>query len=250
MKILLVNKFHYLKGGSETYYFALGRMLTNAGHKVIYFSMHDDNNLPCEQDHYFVDNVDYNSSMNPLQIVRASTKLLYSLEARNKFEKLIENEHPDIIHLNIFQSQLTGSIVDVAFRHHIPMVYTAHDLKAVCPSYLMMNHGKICDACVNGNYWNCIKTSCMKDSKAKSLLAAMEAEVYRINKTYSKIDLIICPSKHHKKRLTQGTITKNPMVYIPNFLPEGTVFSKGPGLFFVFWQTKCRKRDHDSGKSF
>lgn len=237
MKILLVNKFHYLKGGSETYYFALGRMLTNAGHNVIYFSMHDDNNLPCEQNHYFVDNVDYNSSMNPLQIVRASTKLLYSLEARNKFEKLIEKEHPDIIHLNIFQSQLTGSIVDVAFRHHIPMVYTAHDLKAVCPSYLMMNHGKICDACVNGNYWNCIKTSCMKDSKAKSLLAAMEAEVYRINKTYSKIDLIICPSKHHKKRLTQGKITKNPMVYIPNFLPEGTVFSKGPekGDYFLFF---------------
>ena len=237
MKILLVNKFHYLKGGSETYYFALGKMLSNAGHKVIYFSMRDDNNIPCEQDKYFVDNVDYNSKMNPVQIARSSAKLLYSFEAKKKFRKLIEDERPDIIHLNIFQSQLTGSIVDVAAKYHIPMVYTAHDLKTVCPSYLMMNHGKICDACINGNYWTCIKTSCMKDSKAKSILAAMEAEIYRLKKTYSKIDLIICPSKHHKRRLTQGRITKNPIIYIPNFLPEGTVFEKGPnkGDYFLFF---------------
>ena len=33
-----------MKGGSETYYFALGKMLSNAGHKLIYFSMRDDNN--------------------------------------------------------------------------------------------------------------------------------------------------------------------------------------------------------------
>ena len=237
MKILLVNKFHYLKGGSETYYFALGKMLSNAGHKVIYFSMRDDNNIPCEQDKYFVDNVDYNSKMNPVQIARSSAKLLYSFEAKKKFRKLIEDERPDIIHLNIFQSQLTGSIVDVAAKYHIPMVYTAHDLKTVCPSYLMMNHGKICDACINGNYWTCIKTSCMKDSKAKSILAAMEAEIYRLKKTYSKIDLIICPSKHHKRRLMQGRITKNPIIYIPNFLPEGTVFEKGPnkGDYFLFF---------------
>ena len=77
----------------------------------------------------------------------------------------------------------------------------------------------------------------MKDSKAKSILAAMEAEVYRLNKTYSKINLIICPSEHHKRRLTQGKITKNPIIYIPNFLPEGTVFKKGPeeGDYFLFF---------------
>ena len=30
MKILLVNKFHYRKGGSETYYFALAEALRRA----------------------------------------------------------------------------------------------------------------------------------------------------------------------------------------------------------------------------
>ena len=55
MKVLLVNKFHYKKGGSETYYFTLAEALQNRGHEVIFFAMQDDEkNFPCEQEKYFV----------------------------------------------------------------------------------------------------------------------------------------------------------------------------------------------------
>ena len=39
MKILLVNKFHYMKGGAERYYFTLADALKKSGHEVIFFSM-------------------------------------------------------------------------------------------------------------------------------------------------------------------------------------------------------------------
>ena len=237
MKVLLVNKFHYLKGGSETYYFALGRLLKKNGCEVVYFSMKDDKNVPCAQEKYFVNHVDYNDSLSPVQAVAASAKLLYSLEAKHKFEKLLIDEKPDIIHLNIFQSQLTDSIVFSALKHHIPIVYTAHDLKAVCPTYLMMNHGEICDRCINGNYWHCISTRCMKNSRAKSLLAALEAESYRIRKTYSRMNLIICPSQHHKKRMVQGHICDPEILYyMPNFLPEETEYHSGEpnGAYYLY----------------
>ena len=42
MKILLVNKFHYLKGGSEKYYFDLAKLLQEHGHEVAFFSMQDE----------------------------------------------------------------------------------------------------------------------------------------------------------------------------------------------------------------
>lgn len=45
MKILMVNKFFYIKGGSETYYFALKRKLEKEGHIVIDFSMKDKKNF-------------------------------------------------------------------------------------------------------------------------------------------------------------------------------------------------------------
>lgn len=238
MKVLLVNKFHYLKGGSETYYFALGKMLKEKGCNVIYFSMKDDKNIPCAQEKYFVNNIDFNAKMSPVEVMTASAKLLYSLEAKRKFEKLLRDEKPDIIHLNIFQSQLTDSIVFAALKHHIPIVYTAHDLKAVCPSYLMMNHGKICDRCINGNYLHCVSSKCMKNSRAKSLLAALEAETYRIHKTYDRMNLIICPSQHHQKRLTQGRICDPRILkYMPNFLPVGTTYHAGEprGTYYLYY---------------
>ena len=57
MKVLLVNKFHYKKGGSETYYFALAEALKAKGHQVVFFAMQDpEKNIPCEQEAYFVSN--------------------------------------------------------------------------------------------------------------------------------------------------------------------------------------------------
>ena len=39
MKVLLVNKFHYRKGGSETYYFTLSEALKKRGHEGVFFAM-------------------------------------------------------------------------------------------------------------------------------------------------------------------------------------------------------------------
>ncbi|MGM9552424.1 MAG: glycosyltransferase family 4 protein [Clostridia bacterium] len=226
MKILLVNKFHNVKGGSETYYFGLGELLKAKGHEVIYFSMKDEKNQECKEEKYFVEKVDFNEPMGKGKLIKTAFKMLYSFEAKKKFEKLILDEKPDVIHLNIFQSQLTGSIVDVAVKHKIPMVYTAHDLKSVCPNYQMMNHGEVCERCINGNYMNCFKTGCMKDSKLKSLLATLEAYVYKFNRTYEKFDYVITPSLFYKKKIEEAKVTKCPVVHMANFLPEGTEYTE------------------------
>lgn len=225
MKILLVNKFHYIKGGSETYYFGLGELLEKSGHDVIYFSMKDDKNKPCPQEKYFVENVDFNAHMGKFKLMKTALKMLYSREAKKKFKKLILDEKPDIIHLNIFQSQLTASIVDVAHKYRIPIVYTAHDLKSVCPNYQMLNHGEVCEKCLHGKYINCFKTSCMKDSRLKSLLATMEADVYKRRKTYRKMDLIITPSEFYKRKIDEAKIADCPVIHMTNFLPQGTQYS-------------------------
>lgn len=237
MKILLINKFHYLKGGSETYYFGLGDLLKEHGHEVIYFSMKDEKNVPCEQEKYFVENVDFNAPMSKIQMVKAGLKMLYSFEAKKKLEQLIKDEKPDIAHLNIFQSQLTASVVDVLYKYRIPMVYTMHDLKPICPTYLMMCHGEICKECIHGNYLPCIRKHCMKDSFAKSVLAAIEAEVYRIKKTYDKLDLIITPSDFHKARLEEAKVTKTKIVRMRNFLPGNIQFvdEVKAGEYFLYF---------------
>ena len=39
MRILIVNKFLYPNGGSETYIFSIGSQLQKMGHEVQYFGM-------------------------------------------------------------------------------------------------------------------------------------------------------------------------------------------------------------------
>ena len=173
MKILLIHKFHYLLGGTETFHYNLADALIAAGHKVVFFSMEDDRNIPCEQDKYFVSNVDYNdSNISLLNKVRMGVKLLYSMEAKRKIEELIIDERPDIAHIGLIHRQITFSVVDVLKKYNIPVVMHLHELTAVCPCYTMLRpDGTICSNCASKGYWQCVKYKCMKNSRAKSLLA-------------------------------------------------------------------------------
>ena len=218
MKILMVNKFHYIVGGSETYYFALKRLLEEKGHTVIEFSMQDERNIPSDYDRYFVRNVDYNGDMSLMNKIKSAVSIIYSTEAKKKFEELVINTKPDIVHLHIFQHQISPSILDVIKKYDIPTVYTAHELKMICPNYKMLNHGKVCEECKGEHYWHCLKNRCVKDSLSKSLVSTIESYVHKVRKSYDGIQKIITPSEFYKNKFIEFGVDADRVVHIPNFL--------------------------------
>lgn len=236
MKVLLVNKYHYVRGGSETYYFGLAELLRNAGHEVIFFAMEDERNVPCEQSKYFVSNVEFNGNLSVKQKVSAALRMVYSLEAKKKFDKLLTAEKPDVIHINLFHRVLTASIVDVAKKHRIPVVFTMHDLNCICPNHTMLDHGKICKVCLSGNYLNCVKRVCFKDSRLKCLMAAIESEFNKRSGLYNKIDCFITPSEFYRGILLESGLTKSKVICMRNFLQKGSVQPKGnhQGYYLYF----------------
>ncbi len=218
MKILMVNKFFYIKGGSETYYFALKNLLEQQGHEVIDFSMKDDKNFDSPYSDYFVDGVDYNGKMGALEQIKAARNIIYSSEAKKKFEKLIRDTKPDIVHLHIFQHQLSPSILDVIKKYNIPTVYTAHDLKMLCLNYVMMTNGHICEECKDGKYINCLKNKCVKDSTLKSSINVVEGYLHKWRKSYDAIDKVITPSAFYRKKFIDFSINPERVIHIPNCL--------------------------------
>ena len=94
MKILLVNKYHYVKGGSETYHFGLAKLLEEHGNEVIYFAMQDEKNYDCAQAKYFSKNVDFNKSMSPFEKLTAGMHALYSFDAKKKSNSLLRQKSP------------------------------------------------------------------------------------------------------------------------------------------------------------
>ena len=215
MKILMVNKFHYLKGGSEKYYFELAELLKEKGHTVAFFSMDNEKNIHTNYKEYFVKPIDLNNG-SKLQAL----DVIYSKENMKIMEEALEDFKPDIVHLNNFQRQLSASIIEPIIKKNIPIVFTAHDVQAICPAIVMLDNEKnICEKCTGGKYSNCIKNNCIKNSKLKSLLGAIEGKYYRNKKIYTKkIDYIITPSEFYRSKFIEDGINENKIEAIHNFI--------------------------------
>ena len=223
MKIILVNKFHYLKGGSETYYFGLAEGLKALGHEVHFFAMEGPDNIPCEDSDLFVSAKDYNGPTPLSQKVTAATSLIYSKEARDKFQALCERVHPDVVHMNLVHRQITLSILDAQYlkKHRVPVLFTSHDYILVCPNYVMLDgSGAVCDACLGGHFSNCLKRKCMKGSTAKSGMGMLEADYLKLHRSYSKIDCIVAPSQFMRNKLLEGGFPTQQVIYMQNFAKQ------------------------------
>lgn len=170
MKILLINNFHYIKGGSEAVYFNMAEMLVRAGHSVVFFSCTDPRNSSYGSNDYFVEP---NNSVNPLL---GALRYIFNGKARRSLERLIKAERPDIAHIHLFWGGLSSSILGVLKKHNIPVVHTAHDYRMVCPAYTFRRgDGTVCEKCLGGNYIHCLTHRCSKGKFAHSALMTFEA---------------------------------------------------------------------------
>lgn len=217
MNILQVNKFHYPRGGADMYYLELGKALENKGHKVAYFSMSHPKNLPSKYSKYFVSRISFNEGgLNDK--LQAPGRMIYSLEAKRKFKKLVEDFKPDIIHIHNIYHQISPSILDVAAFYKIPVVMHLHDYKLICPNYQLFAHGEICEDCKPDKYFNCVKNRCFKNSYSKSALAALEMYIHHsVLKIYKKnISAFIAPSNFMKNKVVEYGWDKEKIITIYN----------------------------------
>ncbi len=223
MRILLVNKFLYPKGGAETYIFKLGEMLTHNGHAVEYFGLQNDKNIVGNSAGAYVSDMDFGNGIK--KNLSAPFRIIYSAEARRKIRKVLEYFEPDVVHLNNIQFHLTPSIILEAERYrkktgrNLKIVYTAHDYQLICPSHGLFDPElNVCEKCLGGNYMHCFITKCMKKSRMKSLLATADAFFWKYSKAYSYIDKIICPSSFLKSKLDTQERFSQKTVAIHNFI--------------------------------
>ena len=217
MKILAVNKFYYIKGGAESYYFSLNELFRKEGHEIIPFSMKDKKNIQSDFEKYFINNIDYNN-MSFKEKINNTFKIIYSTEARRKIKSIIKDNKPDIAHLHNFQHQMSPSILKPIKKSGIPIMVTVHDLKIICPNYKMLNKKGICEECKGNKYYNCLANSCTKNSRMGSAVNMVESYLHKFLKSYSYIDKFICPSDFYRRKFIEFGIPKEKVIHIPNFV--------------------------------
>ena len=228
MKVLMVNKFLYPNGGSETYIFEIGKQLKKMGHEVQYFGMEHEGRIVGNHAESYTSNMDFHTGK--IQKLLYPFKILYSTEARKKIKVVLEDFEPDVVHLNNINFQITPAILyeirafEKKNRKKIKVVFTAHDYQWVCPNHMMYipSTGEICDRCLGGKYGNCAKYKCIHGSTVKSILGSVESWLYHGRKTYNLVDTIICPSHFMAKQLATDPVLKDKLVVMHNFLTAET----------------------------
>ncbi len=216
MRILLINKFLYPKGGDAIGTLTTGKILEAHGHEVVFWGMNHTENPEYPYKDYFISQVDYEGSIGFSVKARAAMNVLYSFEAKKKMAALLKNFQPDIVHLNNFTHQISPSILDVIKDHHIPVVMTMHDYKMVCPTYGMLCRGKVCERCKGERFYHCGINRCTKGSLFKSMVNVAEMYLHhRVLHIYDKIDFYISPSRFLKNKVAEMGL-KGEVVYLPN----------------------------------
>lgn len=241
MKILMINKFLYPNGGSETYIFKLGDYLKAQGHEVQYFGMEHAGRCVGNRAESYTSDMDFHGG-SKLQKLTYPIKTIYSAEARKKIRLVLEDFQPDVCHLNNFNFQLTPSVIleirawEKASGHKVRIVFTAHDSQLVCPNHLMTNPvtGQRCDKCLGGHFVNCVKGKCIHGSLAKSVIGALEGYYWGLRKTYAQIDTVISPSHFLAGKLSADPILKARMVVLHNFIDrvEKREYEKKPYVVY------------------
>ena len=226
MKILIVNKFLYPNGGSETYIFKLGEELLKQGHEVQYFGMEHEGRIVGNHAEIYTSNMDFHTGK--LSKLMYPFKIIYSKEAYKKISLVLDDFNPDVVHLNNFNFQLTPSIIyairdwEKKNKKRIKIIYTAHDYQWICPNHMLQipSTKELCFKCKGGKFGECAKNRCIHNSRLKSILGTLEADIYKKKKTYSLIDVIICPSCFLKEKLDSYEGLSKKTVVMHNFIDK------------------------------
>lgn len=192
MKILLLNKYHYRKGGAERAYFDMADILTAAGHEVAFFAMEHPQNEATPWSKYFVSEVDYHQNQSWMQKINTARKIIWNSEANKKLNDLMRDFQPDIAHAHNVYHQLSPSIFHILFRKRIPIVLTLHDYKLVSPNYNLYSQGKIWD---HASGWKCLQDRCIQGSFLKSVICVLEKWVHALFRSYHLVGALIAPSQ-------------------------------------------------------
>ena len=210
MKILLVNKFYYRRGGDCIYMLNLEQLLKAHGHEVAVFAMDYPENLDTPWKKYFPGN---------MSKLMAFTRPFGSNEVKRKFSALLDDFRPDVVHLNNIHTQLSPVIAEIAHRRGIKVVWTLHDYKLLCPRYDCLKDGKtICETCFNGDKKACLDNKCMKGSSLASLIGWREAVTWNRERLETCTDVFVCPSQFMADKMVQGGFSKAKMKTLCNFI--------------------------------
>jgi glycosyltransferase involved in cell wall biosynthesis len=248
VRVLQIQTFHYYRGGDSTYMFNLSGLLESRGHEVAHFAMRHPDNLPSTQEEYFVSEVDFPRLLErrtPAAALKVLGRSIYSGEARRNISRLIDDIRPEIAHIHNCHSHLTTSILEPLRRAGVPIVWTLHDYRLVCPNSDFLSGYEICERCLPNRFHHVVLRRCKKGSFAASFVA-MSASLYdRMTRVPSRVQRFIAPSRFLAGKLVEGGFDPARITHLPNFVDAGAFPARPEGDYALYFGRLSREKGVD-----
>jgi glycosyltransferase involved in cell wall biosynthesis len=233
VKILFANKFYYPRGGDCIHVFAIKRLLEKNGHHVAIFSMQHPENLPNEFDRFWPSALEYGTKIKS-NYIESIRRPIYSSEVKKKWNDLLDYFQPEIVHLHNIHSQISPIIAKESHKRNLPVFWTLHDFKLVCPAYSMLRDGKPCEKCLTDKK-NVLKYKCIKNSFGGSLVAYIEALAWTQKKLEKYTTGFIAPSLFLKNKMAEAGFKAEKIRHLHNFNESlGYKADGGKGDYYVY----------------
>lgn len=215
-RLVGVHRLHHRKGGAEGVHLDHLALFRERGWSCAEFAMDHPDNEPSDWQPYFPARFEPAAG---LAGIRQVPRLFHSSEARAKFARLLDEVRPDVIHMHGIYAHLTNAILKPALERRIPIVYTLHDYKLVCPAYhFWTERNGVCEKCHGGRQWRCLTERCTGGGLAKDALYALDGLVqWHTGQPRRAIDRFVGPCRFIVDKFVAHGFEPERMRFVPNF---------------------------------
>jgi glycosyltransferase involved in cell wall biosynthesis len=200
------------------------------GVEIIPFCLNFKKNRPSRYSSYFLtppagyDNLYFRDfQLSTMGKIKYGINNIYNKKARQKLELLIEKTNPDLaLFLNV--TYFSHSIIDACKTKGVPIVWRLSDFNLICPSYLLLRQGRVCEACLERGRWAAIYYRCAgyQKSFAGALIKTMAHMISNLRKLFDYVSFFVAPSRFTLDRMIKAGFDPKKVVHLPTFvdIPE------------------------------
>lgn len=200
-KVLLVHNYYRHQGGEDEVFTTEKRLLENYGNEVITYIESNAKVLQMGKFHIFV-------------------RSIWSYQTYKRITKLIQEFHPDVVHIHNIFFMISPSIYFACQRNNVPVVQSLHNPRLICPAASLQLKGKICERCIHKKFaWPGIINRCYHNSFFETFaIAFMIWFHYVLNTWNNRIDRYIVFTNFYFSEFNKSQIKTEGFTIKPHFV--------------------------------
>jgi glycosyltransferase involved in cell wall biosynthesis len=171
------------------------------------------------------------------QKVKALFSGIYSLDARKRMERLLDESDFDLVQVQNLFPFLSPSVLGPCRTRGLPVVMRCPNYRLLCPNGLHLSHGQVCERCLGGREWQCVSQNCLESCSKSIGYALRNAFARKTRMILDNVTIFVVLSEFQKRRFTDSGIPSEQIEILPNIAPridrDESNIGEGDAISFV-----------------